>query len=416
MSKLVLMGSGETAPSLVGVHRELLAGMDSPRCCWLDTPYGFQENADVLSAKTVEFFQQSLGRPLRVAGFRHCEQPEVQRELAYRTLRNSSYLFAGPGSPSYALRHWSRSEVPEIFLEKLQQEGSVVVLASAAACAVGALCLPVYEIYKVGDEPHWLPGLDILPRLGFRSVVLPHYNNTVGGNHDTRFCYLGERRLRRLEASLEPDLWIWGVDEHTSVTLDLERQSFQVAGKGLFTLRKDGESQTFPAGSEGDLEQLRKPGVGVVSRAASPPPVVTSEVTQGLITEQVEPLAQAFRQACLAGQGLQAAQALLDVEQVLQEWSGDSDVHHRELARAHFRRLLAQFGEVAQRGVQSPSALLSPLVELLLELRREARTERRFAEADRIRQRLGEAGVEVQDTPEGARWSLPQLDVLFQEA
>lgn len=403
------MGSGETAPSLVGVHRELLANLDSPRCIWLDTPYGFQENADVLSAKTVEFFQQSLGHSLKVAQFRHCEQAEVERQLAYRALRAANYLFAGPGSPSYALRHWSKSEVPTIFLEKLRDEASVVVLASAAACAVGALCLPVYEIYKVGQEPHWLPGLDILPALGFRALVLPHYNNTVGGNHDTRYCYLGERRLSLLEATLESDLWIWGVDEHTALTLDLQNGWFEVAGKGGFTLRQRGESEFFPAGTRGALEQLQQPRSirsGLTGVSAPPSGEARCEVTQGLITQQVEPLAAGFHHSLLAGEGLRATQYLLDIEQVLQEWSGDSDAHHRELARGLFRSLLAQLGEAAQRGLQSPTSLLKPLVEFLLEVRREARAERQFQLADRIREQLAQAGVEVQDTPTGARWSL----------
>ena len=30
---------------------------------------------------------------------------------------------------------------------------------------------------------------------GLDAVVIPHFDNAEGGNHDTRFCYLGERRL-----------------------------------------------------------------------------------------------------------------------------------------------------------------------------------------------------------------------------
>ena len=30
---------------------------------------------------------------------------------------------------------------------------------------------------------------------GLPAVVVPHYDNAEGGHHDTRFCYLGERRL-----------------------------------------------------------------------------------------------------------------------------------------------------------------------------------------------------------------------------
>ena len=47
---------------------------------------------------------------------------------------------------------------------------------------------------------------------------------------------------------------------------------------------------------------------------------------------------------------------------------------------------------------------LSPLVEELLVLREEARARRDFAIADRIRARITEAGIVVEDTPDGPRW------------
>lgn len=416
MSKLVLMGSGETAPSLVGVHRGLLERLRSPRCCWLDTPYGFQENADILSQKTAEFFQQSLGQRLHVAQFRRSDQPDVATQLAYTLVRESNYIFSGPGSPSYAQRHWSQSEFPSIFLEKLRSpEEAVLVFASAGVCSLGALCLPAYEIYKVGQDPHWLPGLDILPALGFDAVVIPHYNNTVGGNHDTRFCYLGERRLSELEKQLEAHLWIWGVDEHTAVTLDLDAGTFEVQGKSGFTLRKDGHSRVFPAGHRGALNELRNPdqGNGVVPSGREVLQATPVASTQGLITELVRPLGDRFHEALQSANGLTAAQALLDMEQVLHDWSGDSDVHHWGIARALFRNLLAQLGRSAERGLQDPTEPIAPFVRSLLDIREQSRAEKHFQRADWIRQQLVAAGVEIQDTPQGTRWTLkPESYVL----
>jgi len=407
MSKLVLMGSGETAPTLVGVHRQLLKGLDQPRCCWLDTPYGFQENADILSAKTVEFYQQSLHQKLSVGHFRSSSQSELESQLCYALARASNLIFAGPGSPSYALKHWSLSQIPDIFAEKLAEPESVLIFASAAACAVGALCLPVYEIYKVGEEPRWLPGLDLLRPLGFSALVLPHFNNTTGGNHDTRFCYLGERRLAQLEQQLEEDLWIWGVDEHTAVILDLDRQNYEVHGKGGFTLRRQGEYRYFVHGSHGSLDEFRQPATHQTPVTASTPSIEPgSKPTQGLITDLVKPIYTKFHKALEARDGLAASQALLDFEQILADWSGDTDVHHWQIARGEFRNLLAEIGESAQRGLQDPSQPITPFVESLLALREEARGERQFQRADQIRQQLLQAGVEVQDTPQGVRWSL----------
>ncbi len=50
--------------------------------------------------------------------------------------------------------------------------------------------------------------------------------------------------------------------------------------------------------------------------------------------------------------------------------------------------------------------LLEGLIELLLEQREEARRRRDFTAADAIRARLGELGVVVEDTPQGAKWRI----------
>jgi cysteinyl-tRNA synthetase len=51
-------------------------------------------------------------------------------------------------------------------------------------------------------------------------------------------------------------------------------------------------------------------------------------------------------------------------------------------------------------------AALDLLVRAELDARAQARKERNFAAADAIRDRLTAAGVAVEDTPEGARWTL----------
>jgi cysteinyl-tRNA synthetase len=49
---------------------------------------------------------------------------------------------------------------------------------------------------------------------------------------------------------------------------------------------------------------------------------------------------------------------------------------------------------------------LASLVEALLVQRQEAREGKDFATADRVRDQLAAAGVEVEDTPHGPRWSV----------
>ena len=54
----------------------------------------------------------------------------------------------------------------------------------------------------------------------------------------------------------------------------------------------------------------------------------------------------------------------------------------------------------------TPSASIDALVQALLEQRQEARARKDFAAADAIRDRLKEAGIEIEDTPQGPRWTV----------
>ena len=50
--------------------------------------------------------------------------------------------------------------------------------------------------------------------------------------------------------------------------------------------------------------------------------------------------------------------------------------------------------------------LVEGLIQLLLEVRQEARAAKNWAAADKIRDRLGELGIVLEDTAEGSRWKL----------
>ena len=128
---------------------------------------------------------------------------------------------------------------------------------------MGRFTLPVYEIYKVGEELRWEPGIDIMSRFGLNLVVVPHWNNAEGGTHDTRFCYMGERRLRVLETTLPEDAFILGVDSHTALLLDLDSGTATVSGLGGVTVRAAGRSAVFGAGRIGRIEGSGPTGPGV---------------------------------------------------------------------------------------------------------------------------------------------------------
>ncbi|NBU96154.1 MAG: hypothetical protein EBS20_09740, partial [Actinobacteria bacterium] len=264
---LALMGSGETAPTMVTTHRRLAGRLvDGPaavragvRAVVLDTPYGFQENAPELAERAVAYFSESIDVDLAVAGLtrmRDADPLVIEQGLA--AIRSSDYVFAGPGSPTYAVDQWRGTVVPELLTTKLDT-GGIVVFASAAALTMGSHTVPVYEIYKCGMEPHWVDGLGILGHIAINAVVIPHFDNAEGGHHDTRFCYLGERRLVQMEALLPTDTWVLGVDEHTGLVIDLDAGRADVVGNGTVTVRVDGASQVHPSGSTIALEHLVDP-------------------------------------------------------------------------------------------------------------------------------------------------------------
>jgi hypothetical protein len=415
---LAIMGSGETAPTMAKVHRALFErlGPSPVPAVILDTPYGFQENADELSARTVKFFAESVGREVAVASYRSRDVDALTAATAVARIRPARFLMAGPGSPSYALRQWAGGPIPPA-LSSLLRDGGILTMASAAALTLGAVTIPVYEVYKVGEEPAWLPGLDLLGEAtGLRCAVVPHYDNAEGGNHDTRFCYMGERRLRILESLLPADTFVLGVDSHTALVLDLDRGSASVSGLGAVTVRVAGRSAVFASGSEMAIEALAEaaralasggaPDVSTGSGGAGQDPVSAPRAVEP-IGHETENLEGAFFAALAGGDAGAAVAALLDLDVAIEaRIRGGEDSPDLDNARSTFRSLIVRLGEAASGGGSDPRATLEPFVDALLAVRARARETRDWATADLVRDRLAEAGVEVRDGAEGTTWVL----------
>lgn len=141
-ARLVIIGSGETSPTMVKLHRELLAAAPGV-AAMLDTPFGFQVNADDLTDKIRGYFSESVGRDIDVARWRRRDEPATIRERALATMNRADWLFAGPGSPSYALRQWIDTPVPAALIDMIGRGGTAVV-GSAAAVTLGEFSIPVY--------------------------------------------------------------------------------------------------------------------------------------------------------------------------------------------------------------------------------------------------------------------------------
>ena len=412
---LTIMGSGETAPTMVTTHRMLAAKLPKPaRATLLDTPYGFQENAPELATKAVDYFKTSINIELDVAGLTQVIGADVLAvERGLQLVSDAQYVFAGPGSPTYALRQWAGTPLAGLLTKKLR-DGGIVTFASAAALTLGRFTLPVYEIYKVGEEPRWLEGLNILGEIGINAALIPHYNNAEGGHHDTRFCYMGERRLTILERELPDDVYVLGVDEHTGVVIDIDAQTATVVGKGALTIRVKGVSTEIASGEVMPIDRLRNPVAGSKTGASSAVP--SNDTTTGTAAKPIDTfdsnlrqatdrLNDAFAQAITAGDADAAARAARDLDEAITGWSADTvqsdDASH---ARSVLRSMITRLAGAATGGLRDPREVVGPFVQVLLDLRLQVRADKRFDLSDMIRDRLAEISVEVRDTPQGVEW------------
>jgi hypothetical protein len=424
---LVIMGSGETTPTMVKTHRQLFERLGPPPvpAVLLDTPYGFQTNASDISARAVAYFRDSVGVPVSVASLARTEGADiVEVEAALAKVAEARWLFAGPGSPTYALRQWRPTVLPGLLAEKLGPGGGgCVVFASAAALTLGRWSVPVYEVYKVGADPVWEEGLDLLGPFGPSVAVIPHYDNAEGGTHDTRYCYLGEDRLRTMEAQLPPEGWVLGVDEHTACILDLGAGTASVSGLGSVTVRRQGNSAVLGPGETiglGELTSLAGTGHRSVTGerrdgalAATPPEhsgrAAAEPGTTGLspFMSEVRRLDSAFDAALAVRDAQTAVGTMLELEAVLHDWASDTfQSDEAERGRAALRRMVVRLGEAAGPGLRDQREVIGPWVEALLAERSKARGDKRFGDADRVREVLANLGVEVRDSAQGTEWLL----------
>ncbi len=403
---IVLMGSGELTSTMVGVHRDMLAGLGpDARAVFLDTPAGCQLNADQLSQRALLYFREKVGRPMSVASYKSAALPPLESEQALLTLRQADFILVGPGSPTYAVRQWDGGPVPEILGRRIE-EGAVFTAASAAALTAGRFTLPVYEIYKVGEDLRWVAGIDILGRFGLRLAVIPHWNNAEGGTHDTRFCFMGESRFRQLEGRLPPDTGVLGIDEHTACIIDLAREEVRIRGIGAVTLRRGGREATFPAGEVLPLAVLSEEGSDRTH--PGPPPEPSEPASEpddaaGSFWKEVHALESSFQAGQERADGARMTGAILELDRRI--WTAARDLEAEEVI-SQARELLREW--VVLLGAALPSGpderCLRPVMEELLRWRDELRRERRWQEADELRECLQRARVVVEDAPAGTRW------------
>jgi hypothetical protein len=250
---VVLFGSGEIAPSGQKVHDWVMQRMTQPiNVAILETPAGFQPNSELVAGKMAEFLKHHLQNhrpqvtviPARRRGTPLSpDNPEILTPLLH-----ANYIFWGPGSPTYAVRQLKDSLAWQMMVAR-HRLGAAMVSASAAAIASSTYTLPVYEIYKVGEDLHWIEGLDLFGAYGLSLAIVSHWDNKEGGEDlDTRCGLMGRARFEQLMAMLPEGTVVVGIDEHTALTMDLSAGECQVMGRGGVTLIRGGEEKRYKAG------------------------------------------------------------------------------------------------------------------------------------------------------------------------
>jgi cyanophycinase-like exopeptidase len=356
---IVLFGSGETSASGRKVYDWLFGRLPSPiRAIVLETPAGFQPNSMLVAEEVARFLRERLQNyrpkvvvvPARKRGTPFSpDDPQIVAPLS-----TADVMFLGPGSPTYAARQLQDSLAWRTLVAR-HWLGAAIILSSAATIAAGAQVLPVYEIYKVGEELHWAPGLNLLAPFGLSLVLIPHWDNAEGGEAlDTSRCFMGRERFERLLRLLPDDVTVIGIDEHTALIVDVAAGRCQVMGRGGVTRLRDGQETHFVGGeffAASELGDFRTPDL----------PIGPGEGRAGV----PEYVWQSIRSAVAA--------------------------------------------EDAALPASPPAQVLSLVAE-----RESARARRDWETADELRDRLLALGWQIEDSPEGPRIVAAQKRTPFQ--
>ena len=235
-SFIVLFGSGETSPSGRMVHEYVFKKMekDEPSIVLLSTPAGFQPNVETVYGEMSDFFRTRLKNfhPRIKVCYANTREDANNAENV-KVLDTADYIFTGAGSPTYTVKHLKDTLLYQKIIERIH-EGTTLSIASAATAAFSKHCLPVYEIFKVGEELHWIDGLETYGEFLEPMTIIPHFNNTEGGAKlDTSRCWMGVDRFEKLLKMLPKGQKVLGIDEHTAIAFDLATKECIVRGKGM---------------------------------------------------------------------------------------------------------------------------------------------------------------------------------------
>src|SRR5688572_14103329 len=261
LGRIAFLGSGETSLAGGRIFESLARLISDPlRVAIMETPAGFELNSALVAGRVGDFFKTRLQnfKPVidlvparkRNSAFSP-DDPEIIKPLLYANL-----IFMGPGSPTYAIRQLKDTLAWDVIRAR-HRLGATLVFASAATISIGAHSLPVYEIYKVGQDVHVVDGLNLFEDFGVHLSFIPHWNNADGGvDLDTSRCFVGMERFADWCNLVPSENTTLGLDEHTGIILDFESGICEVSGVSSVSLVRAGGTKIYPSDSKFELSEL----------------------------------------------------------------------------------------------------------------------------------------------------------------
>ncbi len=266
LGRIAFLGSGETSLAGGRIFENLARFIPDPlHVSILETPAGFELNASLVAGRVAEFLKTRLQNykpvidliPARKQGTDF--SPDNLEIL--KPLLTSNLIFMGPGSPTYVVRQLRGTLAWEIIRAR-HRLGATLAFASAATISVGAWALPVYEIYKVGEDVHSKEGLNLFADFGMNLSFVPHWNNAEGGiDLDTSRCFMGIERFEQWRKLLPAENTIIGLDEHSGIIMDFEKGTCDVHGVSSVSVMKSTSMEIYPSGANFSLNELGIPKI-----------------------------------------------------------------------------------------------------------------------------------------------------------
>ena len=278
LGRIAFLGSGETSLAGGRIFESLAREINGPlRIALIETPAGFELNSTQVVGRVGDFMKTRLQnyKPVvdviaaRKKGSAFSpDDPEIVAPLLHANM-----IFMGPGSPTYAIRQLKNTLTWDVIRAR-HRLGATLIFASAATISIGAHALPVYEIYKVGQDVHAVDGLNLFADFGLHVSFIPHWNNAEGGaDLDTSRCFIGMDRFAEWCSLLPPENETIGLDEHTGLIIDFESGLCEVSGVSSVSLVRECNPEMFPSGSKFPLSELGEPRLPDPPEKAIPPHV-----------------------------------------------------------------------------------------------------------------------------------------------